>query len=109
MAMEAAAAVQANVAWLLSASLIMLAVLVLDRVADYEGSHVVLPVRDAAAQALACCALHMSQAQQQALLQLLVRLQQAQAWEVRSPVAKQRCTHAHALASQRYVAIGSIA
>ena len=79
---EALTSAQANAAWLLCASLLLLAVLVLDRFADYEGSHAVLPVRDAAAQALAWCAVHMRVSQQQALLRLLVRLQQAEAWEV---------------------------
>lgn len=79
-------AVRSNAAWLTDAMLLLLCLMVLDRFADYVGDQVKAPVREAAAQALACAAAPLPDAAKLALLQLLVRLQQSPRWEVRPAI-----------------------
>ena len=81
-------AVSSNAAWLEDAMLLLLCLLVLDRFADYVGDQVKAPVREMAAQALACAAAPAPDATKLALLQLLVRLQRSPQWEVRRGVCK---------------------
>jgi TATA-binding protein-associated factor len=76
------AAQHSHQAWLRDASLMLLSVLVLDRFADYLGDQAAVPVREVAAQALACCAIALSEVQTKAMLHLLVCMQGFGHWEV---------------------------
>jgi TATA-binding protein-associated factor len=76
-------ALQSNRKWLHAAISLLLCLLVLDRFADYMADQVTAPVRETAAQALACGAAALPMPQKLLLLRQLVRLQTSHLWEVR--------------------------
>ena len=68
--------------WLCDATQLLLVLLALDRFADYEDDHAHVPVREAAAQALASCATKVPAQQQVKLLKVLLQMQAQSLWEV---------------------------
>lgn len=82
---DAQSAAKANQEWLHDCLAILLTLLVLDRFADFGADQVTVPVREAAAQALALAAVALPLNQQVALLQTVVKLQDSDQWEVRLP------------------------